>query len=173
MQCLGCRPCCLAHAATSGGGACSHGVLACMGWRWCRYLAVEKPKEGGGEAWASIWQGPSHVFFGHDAKRRLQLHAGATGLDTSCVYGGQLTAAVLPPLPLRPAAGHAAQGDGGAGAAGPEHAGTPQRAPTREELGVELVAVEAMVVHDAPGGGAAAAPAAEEEEEEEATPPAA
>jgi len=45
--------------------------------------------------WASQWKG-KQVIFGHDAKRGLQIHSYAIGLDTGACYGKQLTGIILP-----------------------------------------------------------------------------
>ena len=61
--------------------------------RPAEWQAREKNSEG--VAWAPHWPGPTHVYFGHDAQRLLQRCAHATGLDTGCLYGRKLTAAIL------------------------------------------------------------------------------
>ena len=53
-----------------------------------------RPKDG--VPWASLWPGPELVLFGHNAAQGLQHHPYAIGLDTGCVYGGRLTACLLP-----------------------------------------------------------------------------
>jgi predicted phosphodiesterase len=49
-----------------------------------------------GELWGARFQGPELAVFGHHALAGLQRHKHAIGLDTGCVYGGRLTAYVLP-----------------------------------------------------------------------------
>lgn len=54
----------------------------------------KRPNEG--TPWAQHWKGPGHVLFGHDAIRGLQRMPMATGLDTGCAYGRELTGLLLP-----------------------------------------------------------------------------
>lgn len=55
-----------------------------------------RPSERWGKVpWGALYKGPPHVVFGHNARQGPQIHVHATGLDTGCVYGNQLTALVL------------------------------------------------------------------------------
>lgn len=49
----------------------------------------------GPRRWAPFYNGPPHIVFGHNARAGLQLEPWATGLDSGCVYGRELTAMVL------------------------------------------------------------------------------
>jgi hypothetical protein len=55
-----------------------------------------KASEKWGALWGTLYQEEPHIVFGHNARQRPQIHPHATGLDTACVYGGALSALVLP-----------------------------------------------------------------------------
>ena len=46
--------------------------------------------------WTNHWRGPERVIFGHTVLDKPLVTAHAVGIDTGCVYGGPLTAVVLP-----------------------------------------------------------------------------
>lgn len=46
--------------------------------------------------WADLWKGPPFVVYGHTPRLAVYESPWALGLDTGCVYGGCLTACVLP-----------------------------------------------------------------------------
>lgn len=52
----------------------------------------EKP---GDRFWTEVWNGPRTILYGHTPRQDVRRDPKAIGLDTSCVYGGALTAAVL------------------------------------------------------------------------------
>jgi hypothetical protein len=54
----------------------------------------KKPDDG--TLWGALWPGPELVLFGHHASAGLQVYPHAIGLDTGCVYGGKLSACILP-----------------------------------------------------------------------------
>jgi hypothetical protein len=55
-----------------------------------------EPSKKWGPPWGARYAGPPHIVFGHNARKDPQIHPDATGLDTGCVYGGALTALVVP-----------------------------------------------------------------------------
>ncbi|MFW5883116.1 MAG: metallophosphoesterase [Verrucomicrobiota bacterium] len=46
--------------------------------------------------WADFWQGPPFVVYGHTPRPGILRRRWSLGIDTACVYGGHLTAVILP-----------------------------------------------------------------------------
>jgi predicted phosphodiesterase len=68
--------------------------------RWIRkkngdWRPIPKDKKKRGDVlWAEVWNGNRFVVYGHTPLREPKIDAHALGLDTGCVYGGKLTAAI-------------------------------------------------------------------------------
>ncbi|MEY4575813.1 MAG: hypothetical protein RL701_516 [Pseudomonadota bacterium] len=67
-----------------------------MNMRTVRADGTGSRRPDDGALWGTRWAGPELVVFGHHAMAGLQRHPRAIGLDTGCVYGGRLTAYLLP-----------------------------------------------------------------------------
>ncbi len=49
-----------------------------------------------GTPWADLWQGPPFAVYGHTPRPEVYHSTHAIGIDTACVFGGKLTACILP-----------------------------------------------------------------------------
>lgn len=49
-----------------------------------------------GTPWSVHWKGPPFVVYGHTPRPEVHRQPAAIGIDTACVYGGHLTACILP-----------------------------------------------------------------------------
>lgn len=64
-----------------------------FGGRWVR---VRKGDERNGDVfWTELWQEPRTVVYGHTPFPSAVVRSNSVGIDTGCVYGGALTAAVF------------------------------------------------------------------------------
>jgi predicted phosphodiesterase len=58
--------------------------------------ACKRSEAPNGVPWADHWTGPEHVVYGHTPRREVLRRPYSIGIDTGCVYGGHLTAYILP-----------------------------------------------------------------------------
>ena len=67
--------------------AATWSILTCLVLTLCSLLpnGTGSARPGKGHSWAAAWGGPEHLIFGHDARRKLQRYAHATGIDSACV----------------------------------------------------------------------------------------
>lgn len=64
-----------------------------VGTEWTRIAENERRETD--PFWADVWGGPETVVYGHTPGYSIRRSDRAYGIDTGCVYGGELTAAIL------------------------------------------------------------------------------
>ena len=66
--------------------------------KWIPPEAIPPEKRRGRNSihWSELWDGPATVLYGHTPDPEIRVSPHALGIDTACVYGGFLTACVLP-----------------------------------------------------------------------------
>ena len=57
---------------------------------------ARRSQSPGSPIWAEQWKGPPFVVYGHIPRADIARHPSALGLDTGCVFGGHLSAYILP-----------------------------------------------------------------------------
>lgn len=62
------------------------------------WLSDEKAKAEGLVPWWDVWDGEETVVFGHTVFQEPQVFGQTIGIDTGCVFGGALTALILPDM---------------------------------------------------------------------------
>lgn len=60
-------------------------------WR----MVPKDEEQTGDKLWAEVWRGNRTILYGHTPLKQARFDKNAIGLDTGCVYGGMLSAAVL------------------------------------------------------------------------------
>jgi predicted phosphodiesterase len=61
-----------------------------------RWRMVPRGEEKPGDPfWSEVWNGDRLIVYGHTPREKPKVDRRAIGLDTGCVYGGKLTAAVF------------------------------------------------------------------------------
>lgn len=57
---------------------------------------AKRSEAPGSPPWADLWSGPPFVVYGHTPREKVYEMKWSLGIDTGCVFGGRLTACILP-----------------------------------------------------------------------------
>ncbi|MEM0967618.1 MAG: metallophosphoesterase [Verrucomicrobiota bacterium] len=70
--------------------------------KWISPKRIPPPKRMGDHSihWSELWEGPATVIYGHTPNPELRYAAHTLCIDTACVYGGYLSACILPEMEI-------------------------------------------------------------------------
>ncbi len=70
--------------------------------KWIAPEAIPPGQRRGNNSihWSELWEGPATVLYGHTPNPEIRYAPHALCIDTACVYGGYLTACILPDMEI-------------------------------------------------------------------------